>query len=45
MPSPKVNGTRLKLPETMLLSEICMLLAKFLVLYFKILSICFPFTL
>ena len=45
MPSLKVNRTRLKLPENMLVSEICMFLAKFLVLHFKIFFICFSFTL
>lgn len=45
MPSLKVDRTRPKLPETKLVSEIFLFLAGFLVLCFKILSICFPFTL
>lgn len=42
MPSLKVNRTRLKLPDTMLVLETYTFLAEFLVPCFKILSICFP---
>lgn len=45
MPSLKVNRSRQKLPETMLVSEICMFLPKFLIPRFNILCICFPFSL
>lgn len=45
MPSLKVNRSRQKLPETMLVSEICMFLPKFLIPCFNILCICFPFSL